>query len=82
MLIGGTDVGSADYRVDISRPSHKVEGRSTISAEPDILRLACPTGEAVKLQLEDGNTVEIMVQQWQAGAGQASVATSGPNSGF
>jgi len=72
-------IRSVDYQINVHKDGHLNRGEGFIHG--DLFGLNSMTGKAV-LELSDGNTVEIYLDQISPLQGKAIVSTSGPVPGF
>ncbi len=82
LRIGDEGLEPVEYRIDVYRPRHLLEGRGFIRAAPGMIWEAYQSKDALTLQLEDGETLEIVIASVRAESGQANVVTSGPIPGY
>jgi hypothetical protein len=79
--IDDTDIGSADYRINVYRPKYLNEARGYINADPSVIQQIVDARRAV-LELENGGAVTFITPQWDIDAGQARITITGPIPGF
>ena len=81
LIIGDEPIGPTKYAIRVYRSRHLVDGRGEIEADVLCLRRIVDARGAI-LELECGQTVRIILSNWDIGAGRASIETSGPIPGF
>ncbi len=79
VLIDGEDIGGASYEIRVYRTKHRKEARGRIDADISTIQRFIEANGAV-LQLEDGQTLQILLERWQGNA--VEIVVSGPVPGF
>ncbi len=82
--IGGEVIGDAEYDIRVYQPRNLKEAHGTLKADDGVLWKIYDSqaqGNATLL-LEDGQTINFLIDSVSVGTGTASIAISGPIPGF
>lgn len=81
ILLDGQDIGPATYEIRVYKERTLPEALGQIEADGSLLRQVLGASGVV-LQLEEGQTVRILVKQHDVLARRAEVRVTGPIPGF